>query len=171
MFRERRHGARIDLLGRTCMFALRCTSFFRTWRNNPWISGVEAAVGASNQAPPRIVTSSGRAGKFFLPLAGSATAPIHIDRPWRGVLPCARPSSRCPSRENREGGANPPRWRHCKRETEPKPTVGTPMGRAWLNPPASQETCLDDQVTTLRTREITRCPGTCPVLRVMPPAE
>ena len=70
-----------------------------------------------------------------------------------------------------EGGANPPRWRHCKRETELKPTVGTPMGRAWLNPPVSQETCLDDQVTTLRSREVTRRPGTRPVLRVMPPAE
>jgi len=45
------------------------------------------------------------------------------------------------------------------------------MGRAWLNPPASQETCLGDQVTTLRPREVTRRPGTRPVLRVMPPAE
>lgn len=97
--------------------------------------------------------------------------PCAIDMPWRDVLPCARRSSRCPSRDNREGGANPPRWRHCKRGTGPKPTVGTPMGRAWLNPPVSQETCQDDQVTTLRSREVPRRPGTRPVLRVMPLAE
>ena len=117
----------------------------------------------------RLASSPATVGPGIFSASGSV--PLHIDRPWRGVLPCARPSSRCPSRENREGGANPPRWRHCKRETEPEPTIGTPMGRAWLNPPASQETCLDDQVTTLRSREVTRRPGTRPVLRVMPPAE
>lgn len=120
---------------------------------------------------PSIVTDPDLSGLLFRPPADPATAPMRIDRPWRGVLLWVRRSSRCPSRENREGGANPPRWRHCKRETEPQPTVGTPVGRAWLNPPASQETCLDDQVTTLRSREVTRRPGTRPVLRVMPPAE
>ncbi len=52
------------------MFALWCTVSFRTWWDNPWMPGVEVAVGAGNICPPRIVRHQLRSGREIFSASG-----------------------------------------------------------------------------------------------------